>query len=263
VILRSALLALAAGLLAAGQAAAAPAVKLYTLDCGKLPQEEADFYADDGAYKGRKVDMVVPCYVIRHPKGDLVWDTGLPDSREKLLAQLKALGLTPEDVEYVSLSHTHFDHAGNAGLFAGSTWIVDKRERDWAFLPAKRANAAQFQQYAALEQARTVLIEGDAPHDVFGDGTVQIVPAPGHTPGHTVLLVRLRQAGPVLLSGDLWHVAESRAARRVPRFNVDRAKTLASYDKVEALAAREKARVVREHVPEDFAALPAFPKPLE
>ena len=261
--LRSTLLALTAGLLLAGAAQAAPKVRLYALDCGRLLQEDADFYADDGAYKGRKVDMVVPCYLIRHPKGDMLWESGLPGTREPLLAQLKTLGLAPRDVEYLSLSHTHFDHAGNAGLFAGSTWIVPRAERDWAFQPAKRKNAAQFQQYAALEGARTVLMEGDEPHDVFGDGTVQVIPAPGHTPGHTILLVKLPKAGPVLLTGDLWHVAESRAARRVPRFNVDRPRTLASYERAEALAAAEKARVVREHVPEDFAALPAFPTPLE
>jgi glyoxylase-like metal-dependent hydrolase (beta-lactamase superfamily II) len=89
-----------------------------------------------------------------------------------------------------------------------------------------------------------------------------VIPAPGHTPGHTVLLVRLARAGPVLLSGDMWHLAESRAARRVPRFNFDRAETLRSMDKVEALARETNARVVRQHVPEDFEALPRFPQPL-
>ena len=89
-----------------------------------------------------------------------------------------------------------------------------------------------------------------------------IIQAPGHTPGHTVLLVRLPKAGPVLLTGDLWHIAESQAARRVPRFNTDRAQTLESMDKVEALARETHARVVREHVPEDIAALPRFPQPL-
>lgn len=261
--LRSILLgvASAAGLFAAGEAAAAPDVKLYALDCGTFSLPDADMFADDGAYKGRKAEMVVPCYLVRHPKGDLLWDTGVPESQEKLLGQLKALGLEPKDIEYVSVSHSHFDHIGNAGQFAGATWVVDPDEKAYAFRPQARTNAAQFGRYSALETAKTVEV-GDAPRDVFGDGSVQVVPAPGHTPGHTVLLVRLPQAGAVLLTGDLWHLAESRAAKRVPRFNVDRAQTLASYEKVEALAAKEKARVVRQHVPEDFTSLPKFPEPL-
>lgn len=263
--LRTLMLAAAAavGLAGASPATAAPDVKLYALDCGAFSVPDADMFADDGAYKGRKVEMVVPCYLVRHPKGDLVWDTGVPQSKDKLLSQLKALGLEPGDVEYVSVSHSHFDHIGNAGLFAGSTWIVDPDEKAYAFRPQARANAAQFGQYSALETAKTVEVSGDAPRDVFGDGAVQVIPAPGHTPGHTLLLVKLPKAGAVLLTGDLWHVAESRAAKRVPRFNVDRAQTLASYEKAEAIAAKEKARVVRQHVPEDFAAFPKFPEPLQ
>lgn len=263
--LRSLALALSAGLLAAaaaGSAAAAPDVRLYAMDCGEITMPDADAFSDDGAYKGVAKRLVVPCYLVRHPKGDLVWDTGLAPNREKFLGQLKQLDLTPADIEYVSISHSHYDHIGNAGLFAGATWIVDPDERAYAFRDQARANAAAFANYAALETAKTRLVEGDAPLDVFGDGTVQVIPAPGHTPGHTILQVKLPKAGTVLLTGDLWHIAESRAAKRVPRFNVDRAQTLKTYDRVEALAAREKARVVRQHVPEDFESLPKFPQAL-
>jgi glyoxylase-like metal-dependent hydrolase (beta-lactamase superfamily II) len=271
----------AAFVLGAGPAQSAKAppkgVELYAMDCGRLTMTNADAFSDDGAYAGVPKTMVVPCYLIRHPKGDLVWDTGVPQAiadmpggaapggvvvTRKLTDQLKQLDLTPADIEYVSVSHSHFDHIGNAGLFASSTWIVDPDERAYAFRPAARSNAQQFAAYSALENAKTVLIEGDASHDVFGDGSVKIIQTPGHTPGHTVLLVRLKDAGPVLLTGDMWHIAESRPSRRVPRFNVDKAQTLKSMDTVEALAKETKARVVLEHVPEDFDALPKFPQPL-
>ena len=269
----------AAALLLAGSALAAakPDVRLYAMDCGKLTMANADGFSDDGAYKGVPASMIVPCYLIRHPKGDLVWDTGVPQSiadlpggvgpggvsvSRKLTDQLKDLGLTPADIEYISVSHSHFDHIGNAGLFAASTWIVDPKEREFAFRAGARADARGFAAYSALETAKTVLIEGDGPHDVFGDGSVTIHKTPGHTPGHTVLLVQLPKAGPVILTGDMWHIAESRAARRVPRFNFNRADTLASMDKIEALAKATKARVILEHVPADFDALPKFPAAL-
>lgn len=271
---------LAAAALFALPAATAPpkGLKLYAMDCGLFQVPDADMFSDDGAYKGQARSLVVPCFLIRHPKGDLVWDTGVPQDtadlpggkgpggltvKHKLTDQLKELGLTPDKVTYLSVSHSHFDHIGNAGLFAASTWIVDPRERDYAFRPQARADKAGFARYSALEGAKVKLIEGDKPYDVFGDGSVTIYRTPGHTPGHTVLLVRLPKAGAVILAGDMWHLAESRQARRVPRFNFDKAQTLASMDAVEKLAAETHARVIREHVPEDFASLPAFPKPLE
>ena len=102
----------------------------------------------------------------------------------KLTDQLKDLGLTPADIKYLSVSHSHFDHIGNAGMFAASTWIVDPRERDYAFRPQAQADKAGFAQYSALEGAKTVLIQGDGPYDVFGDGRLMIYKAHGHTPGH-------------------------------------------------------------------------------
>jgi len=261
-------------------AAAAPAVKLYALNCGVLSVSDADMFADDGAYAGLARDLIDPCYLIRHPDGDLLWDTGLPQALadlpdgltegpftlsmpHRLTDQLAQLALTPADIEYLSVSHAHFDHIGNGGLFAQSIWIVDPDERAYAFRDEARADQQVFPAYAALENAQTRLVEGDDPFDVFGDGSVQVIPAPGHTPGHTILLVRLANAGPVLLTGDMYHIAESREGRRVPRFNFNRDQTLASMDRVEAIAAETHARVIRQHVPEDFAALPAFPEALD
>lgn len=270
------LLAAAMALFATGPAQADKAppkgLELYAMDCGRLDMPNADMFADDGAYKGVPSKMVVPCYLIRHPRGDLIWDTGLPtmsptlakeegaSTSRTLLEQLKTLDLTPADIEYLSISHSHFDHIGNAGKFAASTWIVDPDEKAYAFSAAARKNVAQFANYAALETSKTVLIEQPT-YDVFGDKSVVIYQAPGHTPGHTVLLVRLK-SGPVLLTGDMWHIAASRPNRRVPRFNFNRDQTLKSMDLVEKIAADTKARVVLEHVPEDFDSLPKFPQAL-
>ena len=254
------------------------AVRLYALDCGRFHVKDAAMFSDEHAYDGQARDLVDPCYLIRHPRGDMMWDAGVPPAmaaepqpkdaaetfvvKETLEQQLAELGVAPSDIDYLSISHSHFDHVGNAGLFTEATWIVDKDERDWMFRDEAR-QSPEFQAYAPLETVKTTLIEGDGDHDVFGDGSVIIVQAPGHTPGHTVLLLNTDDSGKVLLAGDMWHLAEAREKRTVPQFNVDRAQTLASMDKVEALAASTSARVIRQHVPEDFNSLPKFPKALE
>jgi len=222
--------------------------------------------ADDGAYVGRTIDMPVPSFLIRHPDGDLIWDTGMSPTRTDLGAwatpgpslvdQLTAHGVAPSDIRFLCISHGHWDHSGNAGLFARSTWIVNPAERAVMFDRQSRASQAM-DDYGALEAADTLLIVDD--HDIFGDGSVVIVQAPGHTVGHLALLVRSAEAGPILLSGDLWHLAESRRFRRVPIYNVDRALTLASMDRVEALVAATGARVIVQHDPADHASLSRFP----
>lgn len=261
------------------QEARGPAIQLYAIDCGRAAFNDVGMFADDHSMDGQARNLVVPCYLIRHPSGDLIWDTGLPDSladgaftdpsmgatlsrTSKLVDSLAQLNLTPADIEFVSFSHAHADHTGNGNLFANSTWIVDADERAYMFRPEARADATSFNAYNRLENARTQQIEGDGDYDVFGDGSVVIVQAPGHTPGHTILRVNLQNAGTVLLTGDMWHLSESRQNRLVPTFNRDRAQTLASMDKVEALATETNALVIREHVQEDFDALPRFPEAL-
>jgi len=265
----------------AAETEAAPAVQLYAMECGRISFPDTTAFADDGSFDGVARDFVDPCYLIRHPDGDLIWDLGFPDQLARspdgmriealnaqvtmpvtLASQLAQLDLTPADIEFISVSHSHTDHMGNAGLFASTaTWIVDPDERAHAFRDAARADAQSWPLIAPLENAETRLIESDA-YDVFGDGSVKIFQAPGHTPGHTVLLVQLPNAGAVLLTGDMYHLAESRDRQTVPRFNVDRAQTLASMQRVEEIGHAANARVIRQHVQEDFDSLPRFPEAL-
>ncbi len=266
---------------AAAPSAPAVAAKIYTLNCGDVNFTDVDSFADDGSMKGVARAFIDPCYLIRHPAGDLLWDTGVPEGiadmpdglrpgsfpvhitvKKKLSAQLAELGLAPADVEFLSFSHMHFDHTGNGNLFAGATWIVDADERAAMFAEAAR-KGEDFAQYSALEHATTVAINGDDSHDVFGDGSVVIYQTPGHTPGHTVLLVKTANSGAILLTGDMWHMLESREKHLVPSFNFNREQTVASMAKVEQLAKDNNARIVRQHVPEDFASMPAFPAALD
>ena len=116
-------------------------------------------------------------------------------------------------------------------------------------------------QLTPLDRARIKTFDKDL--DVFGDGAVRILTAPGHTPGHAMLLLTLPKAGPVLITGDLFHMRRSMEAGLVPRVNVSRADTLASMDRFRGLVKATGARVIIPHERKDFDALPAFPAFLE
>jgi glyoxylase-like metal-dependent hydrolase (beta-lactamase superfamily II) len=260
--------------LSAGASAAptaTPVVRLYALECGMIDVLDLSNFDRGGAYQGRTASLVDSCWLIRHPAGDLLWDTGLPDALnaapegvtdppfvakvpKTLKSGLADLGLQPSDIEFLSLSHSHFDHAGNAGEYASATVIVQKAERAHMFRPEARADAEGFAAYSALERAKTREIEGD--HDVFGDGSAPIVATPGHNPGHSALLVNLKNSDPVILTGDLYHLLEAREKRTVPAFNTNAEETLRSMERFEALAAATGARVIIQHSPEHLAATP-------
>jgi glyoxylase-like metal-dependent hydrolase (beta-lactamase superfamily II) len=99
--------------------------------------------------------------------------------------------------------------------------------------------------------------------DIYGDGSVTMLSMPGHTPGSYALLVRLKEKGPVLLSGDVVHFEEQFKANGVPGFNTDRAESLASMDRMQRIAKTLKATLVVQHDANDIAKLPAFPQSAE
>ncbi len=254
--------------------ASGEALRLYTFDCGRIDMLDLGIFSSNGEYAGRQNKGADMCFLIRHPKGDLMWDAGLPDSFNEqeggvtngpfhievpttLRSQLESVGVAPGDIKYFSISHSHFDHVGNAGLFTGSTFLVDKDERSYMFRDEARADEQSFGLVAPLEGVDTTEFDGD--YDVFGDGSVTILAMPGHTPGHTALMVNLENSGPVLLTGDLYHLLESRERRIVPVFNTDEEETRRSMDRFETLAAETGARVVVQHALEDLEAMPKAP----
>ncbi len=222
--------------------------RLYVFDCGTLIYNKPEDYNLTRA-EVKDTNMGVTCYLVVHPKGMLLYDTGLNDRLvgrplyenvldgygqikfQTLLGQLADIGVRPADINYLLLSHYHWDHVGNAGDFAGATWLVYKGDRDQMFSKAAR-DYAWFAQYSGLEHSKTILLSGD--HDVFGDGTVVVLATPGHTEGHCSLLVRLKNTGPVVLSGDLYHYAEERTLKRMPE-EEKATGTVQSRQKVEAL----------------------------
>jgi len=273
----TALLLMAAVLVPARSGAAAD-VRLYALDCGHASFKDMAMFSDTGEYDGKPGEIADPCFVIRHPKGVLLWDTGLGDkfaaTKEgvdvmpglhvtvsiTLIEQLHSLALSPKDVSYVAFSHFHFDHTGNANAFPDSVWILNKAELGAALSTAPPAGVAP-ETFSGYKTAKTQMIDGD--YDVFGDGSVRILRAPGHTAGHQVLELKLQKAGTVILSGDLYHLRANREFSRVPMMNLSRADTLASMERIERIVKNTKAHLIVQHDPQDFQALPKFPADLD
>ncbi len=258
------LLAVMATAVEAQTPAAPAAVSLARLECGtnQPPTDVGLRFSDTYAYNGLKVQLVYSCYVIRHGDDVLVWDTGFPKSsaptspRQTIPELLGQLDISPAQVKYVGLSHSHGDHIGQASLFPTATLLVGKG--DWDVLSDAKATPNQAPIAPWLSGGKVETLTGDK--DVFGDGSVVILNMPGHTPGHRSLLVRLKGMGNVLLTGDLAHFHENYDSNGVPSFNTDRAATLASIDRFKQIAKNLKATVIIQHDQRDIAKLPLFPQ---
>lgn len=248
------------------KAQAPKSVRLYVFDCGYLD------IPDTSAYQLKREElatnkMSVACYLVAHPRGTLMFDVGaVPDSSfkpggghaplryasatKRLTDQLAEIGYAPSDINYLSFSHFHWDHIGNSNLFAPTaTWLVRKQERDIMFgdPPSPRTEPANF---SGLKNAKTVIITRDD-HDVFGDGTVILKAAPGHSPEHQVLFVKLARTGPVVLSGDLYHYPEERKLNKVPTSEFNVPQTVRSRAAIEDFLKKTGAQLWIQH---DFMA---------
>jgi glyoxylase-like metal-dependent hydrolase (beta-lactamase superfamily II) len=272
--MRSVFVLVAAVLLTAlnahAQRPAPPGLRLYVFDCGSLASADMSRYRLAPSEVATTM-MSVSCFLVAHPRGTLMWDVGavpdaawtptgrpdlqhvaLPDGQtrevtmtSRLIPQLAAAGFTPDAVTHLALSHYHWDHTANANLFAHATWLVRPVERDAMFAATPPA-LTQPSTYSSLRSSRVTSIATDD-FDVFGDGAVIIKLAPGHTPGHQVLFVRLPRTGPVVLSGDLYHYPEERALKRVPTFEADQERTVAARAAIEAFIVRTGAQLWIQH----------------
>jgi glyoxylase-like metal-dependent hydrolase (beta-lactamase superfamily II) len=265
-------------LLASSCASPPPAVqgpRLYILDCGTISPMDPTLFGLKKEEIAGDASFVSPCYLVVHKKGTLIWDVGqiadarIPDdgtevteqgilkAKHRLTTQLAALGYKPQDITYLAMSHYHLDHTANANLFAGSTWIVQQAEYD-AMFTAKDMAIRNADSYKDLKDAKSIRL-ANQDHDVFGDGTVVIMTAPGHTPGHQMLFLKLTHFGNLLLEGDLYHLPEERMLDRVPTFEFDAAMTRASRARVESFLRENHAEMWIQHDPPTNAKLRKAP----
>jgi N-acyl homoserine lactone hydrolase len=263
-----------AGTLLAQTAPKAPSsLRLYVMDCGVIKGLAVTMFGfKEGEVPLR--DFVVPCYLVVHPKGTLIWDVGvIPDEAFKaggapvtqgistatkpLKAMLAEIGYKPADITYISLSHYHSDHTANANEFAGSTWLVPLAERN-AMFATTAAGIMQQSSYSDLKKSTTVILPSDD-YDVFGDGTVIIKSAPGHTPGHQVLFLKLAKTGPLLVAGDLYHYPEEGTMNRFPTFEFNKEQSAVSRAAIADFVKKTGAQMWIEHDSATFAKLKKSP----
>ena len=253
------------------------APRIYVFDDGMLSGQDPKQYFGFERSELKAVDFTAQSYLIVHPKGTLMWDAGvIADSQFKgsepvkdgistatkpLLPQLAAAGYTPAEVTYFAMSHYHSDHTANANAFAGSTWIVQKAERDAMFAATPAAIMAPAT-FSALKDARTKVLDNED-YDVFGDGSVVLMSTPGHTPGHQVLFVKTAKRGPIVLAGDLYHYPEERATGKTPSFEFNAAESKISRNRIEIFLKQTGAQLWIEHDIATHANLPKAPKYVE
>jgi glyoxylase-like metal-dependent hydrolase (beta-lactamase superfamily II) len=248
---------------------AAQTPRLYVLDGGVLASDPTRYRLTEAEVD--EVPLSIASYLIVHPRGVLLWDAGAiadgeriagplgteqrvlrADGQERfvqlgapLLEQIAAAGYAPGDVTHLALSHLHWDHTADANAFAHATWLVRQIERD-AMFAAEPPGGARPQTYTELAKSRTAIITEEE-HDVFGDGTVIIKHAPGHTQGHQVLYVKLAKTGGVLLSGDLYHYPQERTLNRLPTFEFSEEQTRIARENIEEFLSRTGAALWIQH----------------
>src|SRR5580704_4536943 len=258
----------------AGAASALPdpikagvAEKLFRLDCGRSLANDESVWTP-GENVGRSIEFSSTCWLVRHGSEWLLWDTGVPEAAHSdprgwstlpklivyhldrtLTDQLAEIGLKPDDIARVAISHTHGDHIGNVSLFPNATILMQRAEYSWIRSP-DGANDNVNQLIALARRLlgtpkNLQLIDGDT--DVFGDGSVILVSTPGHTPGSQSLLVHLKNSGFIILSGDVVHLEDNFEKSIVPSLNTNKAESIASMEKIRQLIGTYKATLFINH----------------
>lgn len=254
----------------------AHALRLYAFTCGWLTAPLGAFLEGETG----EIRVPVPAYLIEHPRGRVLFDTGLhpatqtdPAGRlgegvaalyrvefrpgEEIVGRLAALDLLPHDVDWVVNSHLHFDHTGGNELLPDARLLVQRREWEAGRDPDLRA--ANFFRTQDYDHGHDLLLV-DGEHDLFGDGSAVCIPTYGHTPGHQSLRVRL-ESGPVLLAADACYLRRTLERLHLPPLAFDAAAmrtTLAGLRRLRAAGTR----IFFGHDPEFWETLPQAPTPV-
>jgi N-acyl homoserine lactone hydrolase len=248
-------------------------LRLFALTCGSVTGEFARLMAGGEG----EITLPVPVFLIEHPKGRALFDTGLhPDCRndpaarlgsrlaglfkiglgigEQVSARLEAMDRDPGKIDLVINSHFHFDHVGGNALVPNARMLVQRREWEAATDPENAVRHGYDLRDFDLGHDRR-LVDGE--YDVFGDGSVLCLPTYGHTRGHQSLRVRT-DSGDIVLAADACYFCKTLRERRLPPHVDDRAAMLASLDRLAELEAGG-ARIFFGHDPQFWRRVPQAP----
>ncbi len=255
-------------------------ISVHALCTGYIELDRASMLSD--LPPGQPWTVPVLSFLVHHPRGRLLFDTGVhcrarldslarlgPERVKRLtvksregddvVPQLGALGLAPDDVRYVANSHLHFDHCGGNEFFPHATFLVQRAELEAArrpgFLPRYSPSPIDFDH--ALDYR---MLDGE--HDVFGDGTVVLLPTYGHTPGHQSLLVRAGKGAPLVCAADACYTRENMDRDVLPNVLWDGAVMRESLAALRKLRDGAGATIFYGHDPAQWETTPRAPAPV-
>jgi glyoxylase-like metal-dependent hydrolase (beta-lactamase superfamily II) len=253
-------------------------MKMYAFSSGPLTIAKSALQA--GA-PSTQVQVPVGFFVVMHPKGNFLFDTG---NNDKIISdpsywgpfikgltpergpdvaidtQLKKIGLSPDDIKYVAVGHMHLDHGGNVCKFPKATLLVQKDEMKNAawpepgtagpYIPGDVACLRNDLGEALPNKFKMEQLTGDL--DVFGDGSVVVKSWPGHTPGSQMAIVRLPKTGTVVLTSDNVYFSENVTKNLLPDISLAYSPTgiLNAYEYIRMMQGRENASFMTAHDPD-------------
>lgn len=254
-------------------------LQVFSMPVGFLEFDSRLFFPQDE--QGEQITIPVPSYLITHPKGNVVFDTGvhcscIDDARgrlgdiadafaprakpgEEIVSQLAKFELTPDDITYVVNSHFHFDHAGGNEFFPHSTFLVQKNELEASKDPVLREKAF-FDPQDYDHNLNYQAVDGEL--DIFDDGTLVLLPTHGHTPGHQSMRIRITKGTDIVVTADACYTQRNMDENMLPSIAYDTDEMYRSLGTLRDLRDKQGATILYGHDPAQWRQVKHAPEPL-